>query len=141
LIEEFYKSDIYVPTPELHYALLVTPPKMQRQRLRSLEFVFESNGRKVFIRGYMDIVFDEMVIEIKTGEAKDWHKIQALTYAVYENKPVRIVYVTQRYHMTVQPDREELARIVDLALDNEKHQYVNRNEHCAFCPLKSDCEA
>ena len=36
---------------------------------------------------------------------------------------------------------EELQRILQIAIDNEENNYVSRNEHCAFCPLKSDCEA
>lgn len=142
VIENFYKENIYVPSEELHYALLVTPPKTETtQAQEAFEFEFGEGENRVSIRGYIDLTFDEFVVEIKTGEAKDWHKIQALIYAIVKKRPVRIVYVTQRFHITVQPDEDRLREIIQIAIDNEKNQYVSRNEHCAYCALKSDCEA
>lgn len=127
---------------ELEYYLFNTPkltPEAQAGVELIHQFEIPNTNFTVLLMGIADVIYESRVVEIKTGKAKDWHRIQALCYACITNKPCQIIYVTRGFSVFVEPDWEELLRIVRTSLDNEVGKAYQKCEHCAFCGIKPMC--
>lgn len=105
----------------------------------STEYDIPGTKYKIVLAGLCDVLYKKRVVEIKTGKAKAWHKIQALCYACITNKPCQIIYVTRGYSIIVEPDWDELVRITKVSLEKEISRVAEKCEHCDFCGLKPMC--
>lgn len=105
----------------------------------STEYDITGTKYKIVLAGLCDVLYKKRVVEIKTGKAKAWHKIQALCYACITNKPCQIIYVTRGYSIIVEPDWDELVRITKVSLEKEISRVAEKCEHCDFCGLKPMC--
>lgn len=142
IIHDFFKYDIYISCPELDYTIINTPPNTETTTPDyEITFQLEVDGQKFHVLGYADIVFDEYIVEIKTGKQQRWHEIQALCYAVALNRPCRIMYVTKFFYIEVEPDLKKLKSLIKQAWENEQARSVERCEFCPYCPLKVGCDA
>lgn len=94
----------------------------------------------VIVGGYPDVVFNDKIVEIKTGKPSKWHEIQALTYATVYNRPTQILYVTNEFSIYVEPNLSLLKNIIKQSVHNEIFSYTARNEHCVHCTLKPFCQ-
>lgn len=126
---------------ELEYTIYNTPPVKQGERVSSTSVrgTYTINGKEFVVGGKTDLTFDELVIEVKTGVDKEWHLIQALSYATILQRPCRILYVTRKHHKTVEPNVDELKRIIWEAYLNEQARSESKCEHCATCPIRKGC--
>lgn len=105
----------------------------------STEYYIPGTKYKVVLAGHCDVLYSGRVVEVKTGKAKDWHRIQALAYACMTNKACQIIYVTRGYSIIIEPDWEELLRITKVSLEKELSRVAEKCEHCEFCGLKPMC--
>lgn len=105
----------------------------------STEYDIPGTKYKIVLAGLCDVLYKKRVVEIKTGKAKAWHKIQALCYACITNKPCQIIYVTRGYSIIVEPDWDELVRLTKVSLEKEISRVAEKCEHCDFCGLKPMC--
>lgn len=140
VIELFYTKGIYVPGyPELDYVISFAPPRKGVQAAKTTTVTREVNGKTYTVSGKSDLDFPDMGVEIKTGKAKAWHHIQALTYAISEGKPFKVMYVSTQYSDTIEPDEESFAKILERAWENELSEHREKNEHCSQCPIRVRC--
>lgn len=130
----------YVHNPQMEYFLFNTPDLATGKPGQESVGKYTVDGIEFTVRGFMDVLYPDMVVENKTGEAADWHYIQALSYATSENKVCRILYLTRQYFVEVQPDRARLEEILRQAWKNEQSQSTKRTDLCSHCPLKSSCD-
>jgi hypothetical protein len=105
----------------------------------SMEFDIPDTNYRIVLAGHCDVLYSGRVVEVKTGKAKAWHKIQALAYACMTGKPCQIIYVTRGYSIVIEPDFDELLRITEVSLDKEISRVAEKCEHCEFCGLKPMC--
>jgi len=138
-VYDFFKHGTYRNCKELNYTIMNTPPKYEADPSKPIDFTIKTDIGIFRIGGFTDVTFRKVVIEIKTGEQKKWHEIQALCYAVAEDKPCRILYVSRDYFVTVQPDRDKLRAILIQAWKNEEISLVEKCEHCQNCPIRANC--
>lgn len=128
---------------ELEFFVFNTPPATPDTKSGvELKTTYNIPGTKynVLLIGIADVLYPGVrVVEIKTGKPKDWHKIQALSYACITGLPCQIVYVTRGFSIFIEPDWDELLRITRVCLENELGKIATKCEHCAFCSLKPMC--
>jgi len=137
----FYKFGIYTPIPELDYVILNSPsvPYDKVEPAEKISFTVGIGSKKFKISGITDLTFPDVVIEIKTGIPRDWHKLQALCYAIAKNRPCRIYYVTKEVFIQVEPNIDELKKAILDAYHNEISGKHSRTVFCKTCLLKEGC--
>lgn len=127
---------------ELEFFVFNTPPTdTETKPGADLVMTYKVPGTNyiVHLAGIADVLYKTRVVEIKTGKPKDWHRVQALSYACITGLPCQIIYVTRNYSIYVEPDMEELLRITRVCIENEIGKTSSKCEHCSFCSLKPMC--
>lgn len=141
-ISELVNGNIKTYSKELEFYVLNTPqltPEVKASVESNLTYEIPDTDYIVHLIGLTDVVYPNLVVEVKTGKQKRWHEIQALSYAVAFNRRCQIIYITRGYSIFIEPDKDKLIEITRTAIQNELEEQTKRNENCEFCTLKQFC--
>jgi hypothetical protein len=134
----------YKYSKEIEFYVLNTPSltddvKPSQESKSKIELTVLGEKVTVLLEGLCDVLYPNLVVEVKTGKQKKWHEIQALCYAVAFKRTCQIIYVTRGYSIFVEPDEEKLKEILLKGINNELTEQTSRNEFCEHCVLKKGC--
>jgi hypothetical protein len=143
-ISKLVSGKEYKYSKEIEFYVLNTPSltddvKPSQESKSNIELTVFGEKVTVLLEGLCDVLYPNLVVEVKTGKQKKWHEIQALCYAVAFKRICQVIYVTRGYSIFVEPDEEKLKEILLKAIDNEVIEQTSRNEFCEHCVLKKGC--
>lgn len=143
-ISKLVSGQEYTYSKEIEFYVLNTPSltdDVKASQDSKLKIALPKSGETITIQleGLCDVLYPELVVEVKTGKQKKWHEIQALCYAIAFKRTCQIIYVTRGYSIFVEPDENKLLEILNKAIENEISSQTSRNEFCEHCTLKKAC--
>lgn len=141
IVTNFYKYGTYVKCRELDYIIMNTPAnrEVETQTLLTKTYHDSKSLTNFTIGGVSDLIFPEYGVEVKTGKEKEWHYIQALSYATITDKEWKLLYITQEFMKTVKPNDIELVDMMRTAVEHEEQEYTKKSSHCDGCGAKIGC--